>query len=679
MMKFGVCYYPEHWPEARWAEDARMMREAGLEIVRIGEFAWSRMEPAAGAFDWAWLDRAVATLAGADLQVVLGTPTATPPAWLTVSNPKTRIVGRDGRRRAHGSRRHACLNSSLYRKHTVQVVEALARRYGGHPGVVGWQIDNEWGGGSSAYCYCENCARAFHRWLQERYSSLAALNEAWGTVFWSQSYARWDQIEPPGDQIDKPNPSHLLDYYRFATASVREYQSLQGDILRNLAPGHFVTTNFMGLFPDLDQFEIAEPLDFVSWDSYPTGNADRWRKMLQPPGDDDAKADPFAADVGNPHITGLAHTLTRSLKQAAFWVMEQQAGSINWGRVNPGIRDGTPRLWTWHAVSHGADTVVYFRWRATRFAQEQYHSGLLHHDGRPAVGYRDLQRLKAEMDQLEQVAAGAHRAQVALLFDFEDLWALSIQPHRHGFHYLQAFFVFYRALERMGIDVDIVSPSAIGDRYRLLLAPSLHLADETLAARLAEQVRAGAHLLLGIRSGVKTRSNLIVDAPLPGPLSELAGVTLRAWQALPDGAALPLSGTLPGLEGGAAFWAEALQLDDSDPEGARALAHYTAESSRHAPDEYDSAPALSQRKVGAGCVYYLGWMPSPDQAQALLAFLAERVDVEPVASLPAGLVARRRGDRVILMNFTDRALVARVGGYPTEVAARDAIVVPAAP
>ncbi len=279
-MNFGICYYPEQWPENQWELDARLMREAGLEIVRIAEFAWHKMEPAEGRFEWAWLDRAIAILTGAGLKLILGTPTATPPAWLTRTYPEVLRVDSSGRGRDHGTRRHICLNNPTYRQHSGRIVQAMAERYGHHPELIGWQVDNEFGGGGTSRCYCSACAVAFRGWLKVRYGTIEALNEAWGTVFWSQTYDDWTQIRPPSDHIDKPNPSHVLDYYRFSSDSVVSYQQEQIEVLRSLSPDRFITHNFMGLFRDLNQFDLARPLDFITWDNYPTGNTARWRGQL---------------------------------------------------------------------------------------------------------------------------------------------------------------------------------------------------------------------------------------------------------------------------------------------------------------------------------------------------------------------------------------------------------------
>ncbi len=658
-MRLGVCYYPEHWPAERWSHDAEMMRTAGLDLVRLAEFAWAEMEPAEGQYRWAWLDRAIDILAAAGLEIVLGTPTAAPPAWLTRKYADVLRRDASGRYRDHGTRRHYCPNSPRYIDLSRKIVAAMGARYGADQRIIGWQIDNEFGGGKTARCYCDHCTQAFQGWLQKRYGSIAALNEAWGNAFWSQTYQSWDQIRPPDKRIDKQNPSHVLDYYRFSTDAHVRYQQYQIDLLREMAPGQFLTTNFMGLYSDLDQFDLAAPYDFITWDNYPTGNRDRWGRALLPPGRIADLPEPtYAYDAGHPLITGMAHELTRALKQQPFWIMEQQPGHINWGVTNAGVRDGTVRLWTWQALAAGADTVVYFRWRPTRFAHEQYHAGLLTHDGRPAVGYRDLQRLQGEREMLAQIAAAPHTATVALLFHYADLWALQLQPHTRDFSYLGLHYAYFQALQRLAIPVHFVHARDDFSGYKLVIAPTAHLVDETLVTKLNDYVAAGGTALLGVRSGFKTTSNLVTEQALPGPLRGLVGATVEDWQALPAGVGWEIAGCIPDLVGPATYWVETLRL-----ETAGALVSYE-----------DGGAALTVNTVGRGRTYYLGFYPRQEQVKALLHYLAGRLDVQPVADLPPGLVAYGRGPYTILLNFTDQPLTATVAGKEFPVSGRDVVV-----
>ncbi|HWQ84072.1 MAG TPA: beta-galactosidase [Anaerolineales bacterium] len=672
-MKLGVCYYPEQWPQERWSEDARLMREAGLKLVRITDFAWSLMEPREGEFTWDWLDRVIETLAAEDLQVILCTPTASPPPWLAKSYPDILHVDEQGRRRRIGSRRHYCVNSPTYQQHTRRIVSAMAARYGEHPAVVGWQIDNELGCHFTGRCYCENCTAGFRTWLAAKYGTIEALNAAWGNVFWSQVYTDWSEIEPPNLTVAGPNPSHVLDYDRFSSAGFVSYVQLQLSVLRpHITEHQIVTTNYMSQFSELDYYEIASLLDLITMSSYPTGHAES-NPSLYTPGNFRPS---LAYDVGDPYITGMGMTLMRGYKQYyPFWVMEQQCGNVNWGVYNPGVRPGTVRLWTWQALSSGAEAVIYFRWRAGLYAQEQMHSGLLHHDGSADVGYADLHEMLAEQIRLAEIASLPPEARIAILLDFESLWALRVQPHRPDMEYMRQIFLFYRALQRLGLPADIVSPGGDLTAYRLVVAPAAYIATKDLTRTLQTFAEAGGTVLLGVRSGFKTVDNHVTDRPLPGFLSDLAGITVQEWHSLPPDVSYDFSSAIPGLDGPATVWAEALHPIQSAAAWSEAstpdfsiLAHYTS-------GPFSSKPALVEHRVGSGRVNYLGWYPTDRQAEILMLYLASTAGITPTATLPEGVVASQHGPYVVLLNFTDEPQITAVRDQDYTVGPRDVMVV----
>ncbi len=669
-MKLGVCYYPEHWPQERWPKDAMLMRQAGLSLVRIAEFAWALMEPREGEFTWDWLDKAIETLAAEGLRVILGTPTASPPPWLCRGYPDILPVDAQGRRRRFGSRRHYCPSSAIYRQHTVRIVTALASRYGSHPAVDGWQIDNEFGCHDTARCYCDECASSFRHWLKAKYKTINALNEAWGTVFWSQIYSDWSEIDPPNLTVAEPNPSHVLDYYRFSSHAFVSYQQLQISTLQpHISKRQIVTTNFMSQFTDLDYYELASPLDFVTMSSYPTGHAESKSSLYMP-----SSIQPVLAyDVGDPYITSLGHTLMRGYKpRHPFWVMEQQCGNINWSLYNTGIRPGTVRLWTWHALASGAEAVLYFRWRAGVYAQEQLHSGLLHHDASPDLGYNDLEAMEAERSLMSEISSAPHEAKIAILLDYDALWALRLQPHHRDFDFMRHLFVYYRALQRLGLPAEIVSTDADLSSYKIVILPTAYLATEQQARSLKDFAEVGGTVLLGVRSGFKDTSNRVIDHPLPGPFRKLVGITVSDWQSLTQGVSFDLSSSIPGLEGPATVWAEALNpaIFDSqsgDPD-LRLLAHYNS-------GPFSSRAALVEHRIGSGRALYLGWYPNDSQAETLLDHLASQAGVLPLAVVPDGLIVYRRGPYLILLNFTEELLTATFQEKTLSVGPRDVEVI----
>ena len=471
-------------------------------------------------------------------------------------------------------------------------------------------------------------------------------------MFWSQTYDDWTQTGAPILTAgNKPNPSQALDYNRFSSDSIRDFQQLQLDTLQRGGATQATTHNFMGLFSDLEHYSVAAPLTFVSWDSYPTGNTDRWRYML-------ANADnaTYAREVGNPILTNMAHDFTRGLKNGApFWIMEQQAGYINWGEYNPMPRPNILHLWLWQNFAAGADATVIFRERAVDLAQEQYHSGLLNHDGSFAQGYLDLRAFREQRALMANLNDSRVQNEVALLVAFDDLWATQLQPHRKDFSYWNHLFTYYAALQRAGVPCDVISRDADLSQYKLVIAPTLHLADEAIAARLQKYVESGGTLVLGIRSGFKTMTNRVTLEPLPGALRALVGARVSSWQSLPPNVSQPIALMWRGWQNiNATRWIETLET-----ESAGAIAVFSG-------THLDGKTAMTVNQIGAGRVFYAGWMPEQTQADMLVSMLIAETQVQDIGMLPQGIVAGRRvrGDDtfLFLMNFTDEEKRAWLNG-----------------
>jgi beta-galactosidase len=630
-MQLGVCYYPEHWPEAWWADDARRMREVGIRFVRFAEFAWSRIEPEPGRFDWAWLDRAIETLHAQGLKVVMCTPTATPPKWLVDADPGMLAIGADGRPRTFGSRRHYCFSSPGYRAQSQRITRAVAERYGQHPAVVAWQTDNEYGCHDTVLSYSEAAVRGFRRWLQARYRHIGALNEAWGTVFWSQEYRDFDEVDLPVATVTEATPAHRLDHRRFASDEVVAFNREQVEILRALSPGRDVVHNFMGFFTEFDHHDVSADLDVATWDSYPLGFTQSFFLSA------DEKV--AYARTGHPDIPAFHHDLYRGMCTGAnrgrWWVMEQQPGPVNWAAWNPAPVDGMVRLWTWQAFAHGAEVVSYFRWRQAPFAQEQMHAGLnrpdrsLDQGGTEAtqVG-RELAELAAQGLLADAAQPHAVRAPVALVFDYASIWMARIQPQGADYNPVELCFRVYSVLRALGLDVDIVSSKAPLDGYRLVVLPAQLHDDAALLARL----QAGsAQLVFGPRSFSKT-VNLSIPAALPpGGAAELAGVRVLRVASLPPGV---VDAVQFGSQGARATrWREDLQA----AAGAVADASFA-----------DGAPAV----VRLGRSRYVGCWLDDAGWQAVLGAAARDAGLVP-QPLPEGLRTSRVGGFVVACNFSN--------------------------
>jgi beta-galactosidase len=521
-MQLGVCYYPEHWPQSWWREDAEAMAAMGLSYVRIGEFAWSRLEPEPGCLNFAWLDEAIATLGQVGLKIVLGTPTATPPKWLIDAHPDILAVDRRGRPRTFGSRRHYCFSSETYRRETARIVAALSHRYGGNPYVAAWQTDNEYGCHDTIISYSEAARGAFRRWLAARYGAIDALNAAWGTVFWSQEYRSFDEIDPPVETVTEANPAHRLDYQRFASDAVASYNRLQVDILRADSPEKPILHNFMGAFTAFDHFAVGQDLDAASWDSYPLGFLEQ--------GPWDAASKRRYLRQGHPDFTAFHHDLYRGVGRGRWWVMEQQPGPVNWAPHNPAPLPGMVRAWTWEAFAHGAEVVSYFRWRQAPFAQEQMHAGLFTPDRQPAPAAAEAHAVAEELRALGPIANA--KAPVALVYDYEAQWLLDIQPQGNDFAYAELVAAFYGAARRGGLDVDVINPGDPLTGYRIVLIPSLPILSQELVDRARQS---GAVVIMGPRTGSKTPDFAIPDAMPIGAAQSLIPLRVARVESLRPG------------------------------------------------------------------------------------------------------------------------------------------------
>ncbi|GGJ18322.1 beta-galactosidase [Deinococcus roseus] len=612
----GVCDYPEHVPPDRWEHYAKQQKALGLTHVRLAEFAWSRLEPEPGAFQWQWLDQVIDILHQEDMQVVLCTPTAAPPAWLVHAHPEILAVDAQGRTRTFGSRRHYDFASSVYREHSRRITTAMARRYGRHPAVAGWQTDNEFGCHDTTRSYGPASAAAFRAWLQQKYSSLENLNAAWGNVFWSQEYTAWEQIQLPNLTVTDPNPSQVLDHARFASDMVKEFQEEQVRILRECSPGRFVTHNFMGFFADFDSHAVAACLDFASWDAYPTGLLETCSFLAE-----DLKHK--YARTGHPDLISFNHDLYRCLKnnKQGFWVMEQQCGQVNWAPHNPLPADGAVQLWTAQAWAHGADGVSYFRWRAATMAQEVLHSGLLRHDETPDRGHLEIQQL-----QPRDFVPGEVPAQVALLHDAESLWLFDQQRHNQHLTYWQQVMLYYSTLRSLGVDVDVVQPGADLSAYQVVVAPALTLMSEAHAANL-KKASEHAQLVFGPRTAFFTETGQAFDKGQPGSLSELLGGRLKNFDSMRP----TLKEMLGGYE--VTLWAESYRLQD-----AQAL------------HVYESGPLAGECAVmQKGNVLTIG-AHSPGLVHDLLREVALQAGVS-VLDVPEGIRVSRRAGKMLVQNF----------------------------
>ncbi|NLG49825.1 MAG: beta-galactosidase [Chloroflexi bacterium] len=626
-MYIGADYYPEHWPRERWETDARMMQEAGFNIVRLAEFAWINMEPQEGTFEFGWLDEALETLDRHGIRAVLCTPTAVMPAWIARKYPETLAMQQDGTRIVWGVRKNNCFTSGAYRLLSERITRAMAEHFRDAPNVIGWQTDNEFGG---PVCYCDTCRSAFQDWLRAKYGSLDELNRAWGTHFWGHLYRTWGEIIIPVDPSTH-NPSACLDWQRFGSWLNVRFQRDQVRILREVCPQHFVTHNFMGLFHELDYYDLAEDLDHVSWDNYP---------VWGPP--------------SVPYLASEAADVMRGLKKKNFWIMEQTSGPGGWGAYGRNPRPGEIRKVAFQQVAHGADAVVWFRWRACTAGREQYWHGILGHDGKGLRRYKECAQTATDLHGLSAALEGTTvKPSVAIIYDYDSIWAVRIQPGYAGNTYHAAMDRLYQALFRAGVNVDFIRSTDDLSPYRVVLAPDLYVLPDRVAESLRQYVQNGGVLLADSRFGVKDETNLCHARTLPGLLSDALGIAIEEYESLGQGdETQSITYKVLGLGALSGSYTAAQTAEWVQPQTAETLARY---------GEWHMQPyaALTRNRYGQGWGYFLGTViQEPGFYDALIAELLERAGIAAVVKPPAGVEASIRegnGRRLLfLINHTEQ-------------------------
>lgn len=600
----GAAYYPEHWSEDRWAEDIRLMQAAGFTVVRMAEFAWSRFEPQEGKFEFDWLERAIAQLAEAGIAAVLGTPTAAPPAWMVQRYPEILRTDADGRKTQFGNRCHYCVNNLKYHQLTARMVEAMGKRFGANPHVIGWQLDNEFG----AECHCEHCRAEFQAFLKAKFRTLDELNERWTTAYWSQEYTDWAQIELPRGGH---NPGLMLAYRQYLTEAYRRYQALQIESLRKFIPAaQWITHNYMSWFGSFDHYKLAKELDIVSEDYY------------------------VGSGHSDPARSGAVWDLMRGLKHQHFWLMETQPGGVNWSTTNTKLNKGETRALAWQAIGHGADAVLYWQWRSALNGQEQYHGTLVDQAGLPRPFYEEAADLGDDLARTRAVLAGTtvQAPSVAILNDYESRWSLEHQRHHKDFDYTAQINRWYRPLAQNNISVDILSADASITSYQLVIAPHLAVMDAVRAQKLHDFVQHGGVLVLTCRSGMKDHCDAMLPTRPPGAiLRELAGVEVEEYYPLDRSVAV--SSSL--FRGSAETWAEKLHMlaEDETASPAQIIAQYEDFNGW-----IDDSPAVTARTVKRGMVYYVGCVLDDVSMKKFIDHILQSRQITPaIKNLPPGV------------------------------------------
>lgn len=603
----GACYYPEQWSASLWEDDFRRMRELGFSIIRMAEFAWTIFEPEEGSFSFELFDRVMDLAQQYGVQVILGTPTATPPAWLTAKYPEVLNVSQTGVTYHHGQRRHYNYNAPVYQRLSRRIAGQLASHYKDHPALLGWQIDNELNCEVNVF-YAEADQQAFRAWLQRRYGTLERLNEAWGAVFWNQTYTDWQQVALTGPTpSDSPNPHQALDEKRFISDSAINFARIQAEAIREFDSTHWITTN--GLFEHLDYHRLSrEALDFISFDSYPQFAA-------------------HAFPTNEPHPL-LDRYFSLFLSRARnvspnFCVMEQQSGAGGWVNrlLSPMPRPGQMRLWTYQSIAHGADMLLYFRWRTATYGTEIYWHGIHDYDNRPNRRVAEAATIGRELAQVgSSIVGSTYRADVAIVRDYTNDWDGEFDQWT-GPYTQQSTYAWFKALQHSHIPTDLFylqDETSLADlaRYRCLIYPHPAIMSDATAELLRGYVQSGGTLIFGCRTGYKDTSGHCLMHPMPGPVADLCGITVEEFTRLSPHQPVPTlrwnaRSELQGLTADA--FNDILHVEADDVE---VVATYNEDA-----DYYAGKPVLTRRASGQGTVYYYGAVFNPNTARAMIEHL----------------------------------------------------------
>lgn len=622
---YGGDYNPEQWPEEIWADDMRLLKEANIDIVTLNVFSWAALQPSEETYDFSKLDKIMEMVRDNGLQVCLATSTGAHPAWMAKKYPDILRTEFNGLKRKFGGRHNSCPNSPTYEKYSVRLAQKIAERYRDYNNIVAWHISNEFGG----ECYCENCEKAFRVWLKKKYQTIENVNRAWNTAFWGHTFYDWDEIVLPNllsehfEQDRSQFQGITVDYKRFNSESILECYKIEYDALKAITPDIPITTNLMGFYKPLDYKMWAKYMDVVSWDNYPS-NED------------------------SPAQIAMSHDLMRGINGGEpFLLMEQTPSVTNWLPYNALKRPGVMRLWSYQAVAHGSDSVMFFQMRRTVGACEKLHGAVIDHVGTNETRvFREVKALGAELKELgEQTLGAVTDAKAVIYFDWDNWWAIECSAGPNcDLKYKDEIYNYYQALYKLNIPVDIVGPEDDLGKYQLLIAPILYMTKTGYDEKIRTFVKNGGTFVTTFFSGIADEHDLIVTGGYPGKLRDIMGIWVEESDALPSGAENHFTYR------GKAYPAKLL-CDLSHLEGAEALSVYEE-------DFYAQMPAITKNQFGDGRAYYVATRSNEEFYQTLMADICEECGVEsllaPQENLEVTMRRNENGRFLFLLNHADR-------------------------
>ncbi|WNR46818.1 beta-galactosidase [Paenibacillus roseipurpureus] len=638
---YGGDYNPEQWDKRYWDEDVRLFQLAGIDVATVNVFSWPLLQPAEDEYDFSMLDSIMEKLQEGNIGIILGTSTAAHPAWMAARYPDILRVDWEGRKRTYGGRHNSCPNSPTYRNYAAALAEKLAERYGNHPGLLLWHVNNEMGG----YCYCDNCAKAFRVWLKKRYGTIETLNKVWYTAFWGHTFYDWNEIVPPNLLSEgvhwnwqRSNQTSIsLDYFRFGSDSLLACYKLEVEAIRKHSRNIPITTNFMGTYKEMNYFDWAPYIDVISWDSYPAPN--------QPPS-----------------MNAMTHDLMRGLKDGQpFMLMEQTPSVANWQPYCKLKRPGEMKKWSYQAVAHGADTVMFFQLRKSLGSCEKMHGAVIEHVGHGNTRvFRECAELGEELGRLGDVLIDARPdAQVGILYDWENRWAVELSSGpSNDLNYVKEVHKYYDALYDLHIPVDMVGLNGDFNRYEVIIAPLLYMIKPGFAAKVESFVEAGGTFLTTYFSGIVNETDLAVTGGYPGELRKVLGIWAEEIDALypEDTNELVMNGAIQELQGtfSCSFLCELIHT-----ETAEVMATY-------GEDFYAGMPALTVNRYGQGLAYYVATSPEKPFLVKLLEYICKEKGIESLLPFQQqGIEASRRvkdgRNYLFLINHNNTSFVANTG------------------
>jgi beta-galactosidase len=606
---YGGDYNPEQWPEKIWKEDISLMKDAGVNLVHIGIFSWAKLQKSENDYDFSWLDKIISMLEESGINFGLATSTAAQPAWMSKRYPDILPVDKNGNKIWYGSRQTYCPNSKSYRKFAANITEKIVNRYKDTKGLKLWHIHNEYGCHMQE-CYCDNCAEAFRKWLIEKYKKVENINKAWGTSFWGQTYYDMEEIIPPRITTAYHNPSQVLDYKRFMSDSILECFLNEKSIIKKLSPDIPVSTNFMQHHKPLDYIRWAPNIDIIAWDCY---------------------MDPVPEY--DPSWAAINHDLMRSLgKGKPFILMEQATNHVNWMPVNTNKAPGKMRLWSYQAVAHGADAVMFFQWRQSLKGAEKFHSAMVTHTGdKNSRQYKEVSALGNELKLLKEIKDSTIESEAAIVFDYNNWWAVENDPRQsRDLHYWDNVLLYYRQLYRLNIPLDFVSQESDLSSYKIVIAPLMYMMKKGFKEKIEKHVSGGGIFITTFYSGVVDDTDGVYYGGYPGPLKDILGIEVEEYHALAPHMSnkIVFNKDLGNIKKGpydCGLWCDIVNLKTAE-----ALAVF-------GEDFYKGRACITQNNYGEGKAYYIASRPEEGLLKAFFKNVLTNNNIAPAFSVPEGV------------------------------------------